>query len=168
MSAFFRQDPYAVLGLPFDAPETEVKASFRKLALDYHPDRNPSSDAKLKLQRIYDAYEKVRCMLGTIVRPVDRHHREAEDSICRSVSWVRIWSQRQRWHSRSTTCERFRCAWGFISNQSRGRRWVQSECIGSAARHVVCDGWVGRAGSGWTVFYRSDYIVQSKECDEVS
>eukprot|EP00656_Telonema_subtile_P033157 TRINITY_DN3659_c0_g1_i5.p1 TRINITY_DN3659_c0_g1~~TRINITY_DN3659_c0_g1_i5.p1 ORF type:complete len:154 (+),score=17.63 TRINITY_DN3659_c0_g1_i5:293-754(+) len=59
MSAFFRQDPYAVLGLPFDAPETEVKASFRKLALDYHPDRNPSSDAKLKLQRIYDAYEKI-------------------------------------------------------------------------------------------------------------
>jgi DnaJ-class molecular chaperone len=42
-----------------DAPEDKIKASFRKLALEYHPDRNPSPDAKLKLQRIYDAYEKI-------------------------------------------------------------------------------------------------------------
>ena len=55
----FQRDPYAILGVPFGAPEKEVKNSFRKLALQYHPDRNKEADAKLKLQRVYDAYQQV-------------------------------------------------------------------------------------------------------------
>lgn len=63
MSRSYSPNPYTVLGIPLDAPEDKIKASFRKLALEYHPDRNPSPDAKLKLQRIYDAYEKVSSVM---------------------------------------------------------------------------------------------------------
>jgi molecular chaperone DnaJ len=36
-----KRDYYAVLGVGRDASEQEIKSSYRKLALKYHPDRNP-------------------------------------------------------------------------------------------------------------------------------
>jgi molecular chaperone DnaJ len=38
-------DPYEVLGLPADATLNEVKAAYHKLAMQYHPDRNPGDEA---------------------------------------------------------------------------------------------------------------------------
>ncbi|CAI0403134.1 unnamed protein product [Linum tenue] len=38
-------DPYAILGLKPGASETEIKKSYRKLSVQYHPDKNPDPDA---------------------------------------------------------------------------------------------------------------------------
>ena len=38
------KDPYEVLGLSHDATPLQIKVSYRKLALKYHPDRQPQSD----------------------------------------------------------------------------------------------------------------------------
>ena len=54
------QDAYRALGLPLDAPPTEVKSAYRRLALATHPDRNPGDkDATAKFRLIQGAYERI-------------------------------------------------------------------------------------------------------------
>lgn len=48
---------YSILLLNNDASSQEIKAAYRKLALKFHPDRNPSPDAGTKFQKIGKAYE---------------------------------------------------------------------------------------------------------------
>ena len=35
-------DLYAVLGIPVDANDQQIKTAYRKLSLKYHPDKNPN------------------------------------------------------------------------------------------------------------------------------
>lgn len=51
------EDPYKVLGVKRDADKKEIKRAFRKLAMKYHPDRNPSENAQEEFIRIVAAYE---------------------------------------------------------------------------------------------------------------
>lgn len=51
------QDPYTVLGVSRNATTSEIKKQFRLLAKKYHPDINPSPDAKQKMANITAAYE---------------------------------------------------------------------------------------------------------------
>lgn len=51
------RDLYAVLGVPKDADEDAIKKAFRKLAVQYHPDKNPGKGAEAKFKEINQAYE---------------------------------------------------------------------------------------------------------------
>lgn len=53
-------DYYSVLGVFRDASEDEVKKAYRKLAMEYHPDRNASPDAEARFKEISEAYEVLR------------------------------------------------------------------------------------------------------------
>ncbi len=50
-------DPYSTLGVSKSATETEIKAAYRKLALQYHPDRNKEKGAVDKFKEVTQAYE---------------------------------------------------------------------------------------------------------------
>jgi DnaJ-class molecular chaperone len=50
-------DLYSILEISKDASEQDIKKAYRKLTLQYHPDRNSSSDADEKIRKINEAYE---------------------------------------------------------------------------------------------------------------
>ena len=50
-------DLYSILEISKDASEQDIKKAYRKLTLQYHPDRNNSSDAEEKNRKINEAYE---------------------------------------------------------------------------------------------------------------
>lgn len=53
-------DPYRVLGVSKDATDAEIKRSYRKLARQYHPDRNPSdAAAEEQFKSIQSSYEQI-------------------------------------------------------------------------------------------------------------
>lgn len=55
------KDYYATLQVPRSAADKEIKASYRKLARQYHPDANPGKkDAEEKFKEITEAYEVLK------------------------------------------------------------------------------------------------------------
>ncbi len=67
---------YFILGLNIYASETEIKHAYRKLALQFHPDRNPSGEAETIFKEINEAYE----ILG------DSERKTSYDLLLRGVS----------------------------------------------------------------------------------
>ncbi len=57
----YKRDYYEVLGVARDSNEEEIKRAYRKLAMQYHPDRNPGEEeAEEKFKEASEAYEVLR------------------------------------------------------------------------------------------------------------
>jgi molecular chaperone DnaJ len=52
-----KRDYYEVLGVSRDASNEEIKKAFRRLAFEYHPDRNREDGAEAKFKEVNEAYE---------------------------------------------------------------------------------------------------------------
>ena len=53
-----KRDYYEVLGVSRDVDEADLKKAYRRLAMKYHPDRNPDDeDAEAKFKEASEAYE---------------------------------------------------------------------------------------------------------------
>src|SRR5690606_14700233 len=53
-----KRDYYDVLGVSRNADQAEIKSAYRKLAIKYHPDKNPNNkEAEEKFKEAAEAYE---------------------------------------------------------------------------------------------------------------
>lgn len=56
-----KRDFYEVLGVPRDADEKTLKSAYRKLAMQYHPDRNPDdAAAEAQFKEVNEAYDTLK------------------------------------------------------------------------------------------------------------
>ena len=53
-------DFYTLLGVTREASEADIKRAYRKLAMEYHPDRNRAPEAEARFKQITEAYEILR------------------------------------------------------------------------------------------------------------
>src|SRR5206468_12971783 len=51
------KDYYDILGVSKTATQDEIKRAYRKLALQYHPDRNKTKEGEEKFKEVTKAYE---------------------------------------------------------------------------------------------------------------
>jgi len=51
-----KRDYYEVLGVQKDSSKQDIKRAYRKLAMEYHPDRNKAPEAEEKFKEISEAY----------------------------------------------------------------------------------------------------------------
>ena len=53
-----KRDYYEVLGVSKNASDDEIKKAYRKLAVKYHPDKNPGDkEAEAKFKEINEAHD---------------------------------------------------------------------------------------------------------------
>ena len=64
-------DYYKLLGVSKDASEKEIKKAFRKLAVQYHPDKNPDPEAREKFEKIANgeliAYVSINIRVSSVI-----------------------------------------------------------------------------------------------------
>lgn len=59
------KDPYNVLGISVNDSEEVAKKAYRRLAMKYHPDRNPGNkQAEEKFKEVGDAWNYIKDFYG--------------------------------------------------------------------------------------------------------
>jgi DnaJ-class molecular chaperone len=83
------KNPYTVLGVSASASESEIRAAFRKLAKQYHPDRNPGD------KKAEDRFKEISSAFDLLSDPAQRKRFDAGeiDAEGKERGYSRNWQQ---------------------------------------------------------------------------
>jgi len=98
-------DYYEILGLPVDSSDEEIKKAYRKKARLYHPDINPSPNAKDLFISITEAYEFLIANHEKIKSDDQAYHQAMED-----------WRKYRQYRSRKRATAYARTSYGTFKN----------------------------------------------------
>ena len=98
-------DYYEILGLPVDSSDEEIKKAYRKKARLYHPDINPSPNAKDLFISITEAYEFLIANHEKIKSDDQAYHKATED-----------WRKYRQYRSRKRAAAYARTSYGTFKN----------------------------------------------------
>ncbi len=104
---------FKILGLPENASKAQIKRAYRKLALQYHPDRNSSPEAHERFLQITEAYEMLTGA-GQSNIPFVRYYRKTyqDENFRRQTARERAQRQaRMQYEEFCKNNEVFRKAW---------------------------------------------------------
>jgi hypothetical protein len=89
---------YDILQIKPDASADEIQHAYRKLAMRYHPDRNPAPDAAAKMADINEAYEMLQNPIqhGNAEAPISKAN-QTDDLIHSILSAARAVILRNGW-----------------------------------------------------------------------
>lgn len=82
----FLKKYYNILGLEESASEAEIKTAYRKLALQFHPDVNPGSEAKFL--KISEAYQKIINNKETNLSDLSTNYSEEKIFVRKYNKWL--------------------------------------------------------------------------------
>ncbi len=69
---------YQALGLQEGASIKEVKSAYRKLALQFHPDKNSSDQESTKFKTVTEAYQILRAEYKNVVKSSEKYSHESK------------------------------------------------------------------------------------------
>lgn len=81
---------YNLLGLNPGAPMSEIRSAYRRLALEYHPDKNISSRDGMKFKLITEAYQTLRIHNKSFGRNYNSNH-VTKTSVDSTPKKIRTW-----------------------------------------------------------------------------
>eukprot|EP00668_Euglena_longa_P038492 GGOE01049504.1.p1 GENE.GGOE01049504.1~~GGOE01049504.1.p1 ORF type:complete len:341 (-),score=85.78 GGOE01049504.1:177-1199(-) len=124
---------YEWLGITPDATEVEIKKAYRKLALQYHPDKNPTPEAAEKFREVAMAYET----LG--------NEEKRKEYDCSGDQQVDTISSPAGQHAESTMSPEDVFAHFFGGTFSAGSTWkIRGDDVGHALPVTLEDLYLGR------------------------
>ena len=141
-----KEDYYSVLGVKKDASSAEIKKAYRRLAVKYHPDKNPNDKkAEETFKKISEAYYS----LG------DARRRKEYDNMRRAGAYTGNFSSAQGFDFSD-----------FIKNFSGGGGFSSDSEYGDIFQGIFSSG--GRRGAQRTYYYSSDGEMLNQRGNSVS
>lgn len=141
-----KKDYYEILGVKEDASESDIKKSYRKLALKYHPDKNPGDKkAEEKFKEVSEAYYA----LG------DPKRRKEYDNIKKMGGYTGDFSEAQGFDFSD-----------FIKNFSQGNPGSGRSPFADIFGDIFSGGHARRDGGGGTYYYSSGGGMRGEDYSE--